>query len=259
MAAPDDLLDPHERPGPPGTRVVKPELPGSVVIRRDADELIDAVATDLFLHAGACVRQFGDFQLALSAWPDVEPLLLRLLYDPRYRDLPWRRTHLWVVEDNLAPGASFFPLIEESIVAQADIPEEQVHRPSAWYEREFKEVLGWREKGHDRLDYVMLPLLAGGTTQGAPLHAKGDPLFVVNDKRVRMTGRLLGATRFIATVALGPGMKQAIRDVPLARPSPGVLLARDVQPLGGERRWYVEEQACEPKPPPPARPAIPLE
>ncbi len=241
----------------PGRR--KPAVPnGSVIVRKDADLLMDAVATDLFLHANACVREFGDFQLALAAWPEAEPLFLRLLYDPRYRELPWRRTHLWIVEENLESAQPNFDLLRESIVAQSDIPEEQVHRPVAGvdYEEALKNVLGWREKGQDRLDYLMLPLLAGGFTQGSPANGHEAPLVQSAAGKIRMTRRLIEATRFLSLVALGPEMEIAVREVSQAKATPECLLARDIRPIGGELRWYVEESACENRPGPPP---IPLE
>lgn len=237
----------------------KPALPnGSVIVRKDTDQLLDAVATDLFLHASACVREFGDFQLALASWPEAEPLYLRLLYDPRYRELPWRRTHLWIVEEQFAAVPGNFQLLQEAIVAQSDIPEEQVHRPIPGedYEETLKAVLGWREKGQDRLDYALLPLLVGGYTQGSPAAGDDAPLIDANPAQVRMSRRLINATRFIATVALGADMESAIRDVPRASAASDRIPARELRPIGGELRWYVEEGVCEVRPGPPP---IPLE
>lgn len=242
---------------PPGRR--KLALPnGTVIVRRNADELMDAVATDLFLHATACVRQFGDFQLALASWPEAEPLFLRLLYDPRYRELPWRRTHLWMVEEHAGDGIKHFELLKDSIVAQSDIPEEQVHKPTPdhSYEDTLKSVLGWREKGQDRLDYTLLPVLAGGYTHGSPLSGVAAPLIDSSGDLIRMSRRLIEATRFISNVALGADMESAIRDVTRAADGSARLLARDVRPIGGELRWYVEESVCETRP---GLPPIPLE
>jgi hypothetical protein len=73
-----------------------------------------------------------------------------------------------------------------------------------------------------------------------------------------MTRRLLEATRFIAVVALGEGMDNAIRSAAGPRPpnSESLLFAADIRPLGGEFRWYLEEGACENAP---GLPPIPLE
>jgi hypothetical protein len=91
-----DLYDLAPRP-------VAPALPGTVVVRESADELVDAVAADLFIHALNCIRTFGDFHLALSGGSTPLPLYRRLMYDPSYRDLPWTRTHLWMVDERRVP------------------------------------------------------------------------------------------------------------------------------------------------------------
>src|ERR1044071_2436025 len=117
---------------PPLGRAVmpKPPLRGTVVVRETADELIDAIAADLFFQAQACVRSFGDFHLALSGGSTPEPLYRRLMYDPNYRDRPWKRTHLWIVDERRVPEDDErcnFRMIRETLVEQSDIPREQVH------------------------------------------------------------------------------------------------------------------------------------
>ena len=107
-----------------------PQLPGNVEVADTTDELIDRLAADLLIHAENCVRTFGDFQLALSGEPELEPIYRRLMYDPSYRRLPWRRTHLWVVADLCVPHSdprSLFATISGTIADHADIPIDQVH------------------------------------------------------------------------------------------------------------------------------------
>lgn len=251
----------------------RPRLPGAVVVRPSPDELIDALAADMFLHSLACVRQFGDFHLALGVWPEAERFFLRLLYDPRFRELPWVRTHLWIVEET-AP-ASRFGVLDEAIVSHSDIPEAQVHRMQGDdadslarnYDAALKESLGWREKGHDRLDFVLLPVLAGGETQGIELRAPDAPLVAPlvasPESGAAMSARLLNASRFVALLALAPGSQDAIRSLDREpRRSkdamiPGSRLqAADLRLLGGELRWYIDHSVCEDEPP---LPPIPLD
>ncbi len=81
-----------------------PELPGRVVLRESVEETLDAAASELFVLSLDCVRAFGDFHLALSVSPSLEGLFQRLLVDPKFRSLPWNRTHLWLACETL--GAS---------------------------------------------------------------------------------------------------------------------------------------------------------
>src|SRR4051794_1770169 len=70
-------------------RLVGPTLPhaNEVVVEATVDELIDQIAADMVVHAENCVREFGDFHLALSGGSTPQPLYERLMYDPNYRRL----------------------------------------------------------------------------------------------------------------------------------------------------------------------------
>lgn len=244
----------------------RPLLPGSVVIRESVDELIDAMAADLFFQSKACVRTFGDFHLALSGGTTPEPLYARLMYDPNYRDLPWKRTHLWIVDERRVPPddeRSNFGMIRETIVEHSDIPREQVHPIDATaedadtkYEAALRETLAWREKGHDRLDYVLLGMGADGHTaslfpRSPALHAAKGRLAVINEgptvtppDRVTMTYELLNASRFVCVMVTGEKKRDTVARVVSANGSIDDLPIRGVRPLGGELRWYLDRAAC---------------
>jgi 6-phosphogluconolactonase len=250
----------------------KPPLPGTVVVRELADDVIDVIAADLFLQAKNCVRTFGDFHLALSGGSTPEPLYRRLMYDPSFRDLPWKRTHLWVVDERRVPhddDRSNFKMIRETIVLHSDIPKEQVHpintasaSPDVEYERELRETLAWREKGHDRLDFVVLGMGTDAHTASlfphSPALSTTDRLVTMNagptvtpPERITMTFDLINASRFIAILVTGASKRPAIERV-LSRNGgrAGVeeLPILGVAPLGGEQRWYLDKAACPPPP-----------
>lgn len=243
-----------------------PKLPGTVVVRPSADDLIDAIAADMFLQAGNCVRTFGDFHLALSGGSTPMPLYARLMYDPHYRELPWRRTHLWIVDERRVPfddERSNFKHIDETIVQHSDIPPEQVHPMLALredadrhYEQTLRETLAWREKGHDRLDFVLLGMGADAHTaslfpRSPALEAGPDRLVVINSgpsvtppDRVTMTWSLLNASRFLAIMVVGKSKRETI-----AKLASGGLSKTDapilgVRPHAGELRWYLDADAC---------------
>jgi 6-phosphogluconolactonase len=246
-------------------RLPCPKLPGTVVVRETAEDLIDAMAADLWFQSKACVRTFGDFQLAVSGGSTPEPLYRRMMYDPNYRDLPWKRTHLWIVDERRVPfedDRSNFKMIRETLAEPSDIPREQTHPIPAMepdadvrYEAELREILGWREKGHDRLDYVILGMGADGHTAslfpGSPaLHAK-NRLVVINagpkvtpPDRVTMTFELLNASRFIAVMVVGEKKREAIARVVSGRETVETLPIMGVRPVGGELRWYLDRAAC---------------
>ncbi|MBT8484724.1 MAG: hypothetical protein HKO59_11495 [Phycisphaerales bacterium] len=241
-----------------------PPLPGTVVVRAGADELIDCVAADLVVHAENCVREFGDFHIALSGGAVFEPLYRRLMYDPNYRRIPWRRTHLWFVVERCMPfeePGSVFRQISETLGDHADIPPEQFHpifaekvTAAADYETLLREVLAWREKGQDRLDYVLLTTDASGATAG--IYADGaledtGPELVRRSLRPRdpetnavtLTPQLINAARFIAVLVTGAEAAPTLQRLADAPDACGDLPIHAIAPLNGEMTWYLDGPA----------------
>ncbi|MEK6703042.1 MAG: 6-phosphogluconolactonase [Planctomycetota bacterium] len=248
----------------------KPTLPGVVVVKRSMDETLDVLMADLMIHARNCVRAFGDFHLAVLATPDLERVLARVLWDPFMREFPWTRTHLWLVDEIAgdSPRARE-ELARGLLVEQSDIPREQFHPIDAAdatgeaYEAKLRETLGWREKGHDRLDFVLLsldpsgPLLRAGPPTGAdrlvaPAGHAGPG--------VCMTLEFLNASRFIAVTAVNgsessdgsraPQVAQVARayrrlprEARLA-PSQDQAMGVRLRPVAGELRWYLDPDAA---------------
>jgi 6-phosphogluconolactonase len=244
-----------------------PVLPGGVVVRETVEDLIDAISADMLFQAKACVRAFGDFHLALSGGSTPEPLYRRLMYDPNLRDLPWKRTHLWLVDERRVPEndeRSNFRMIRDILVDQSDIPADQVHPMNATsptadtdYEAALREALAWREKGHDRLDYVLLGMGADGHTASifpkSPALRSEGRLVRINDgpnvtppDRLTMTFDLLNASRFIAVMVTGDKKRDTIARIAASRGSRDVasLPILGIQPLAGEMRWYLDAAAC---------------
>lgn len=238
------MSDPPEPAGYEVERVVvKPNLPGEVCIRATDHDAIGALAADLLLHAHNCVRAFGDFHLCLSGVNEIEPALLRLLTDPACRDLPWRRTHLWLFAERLDGASAEYEMIHETIAIHAELPEEQTHRidtarpdAAARYERELQETLAWREKGHDRLDYALLAPASVPAEWGETEDPEGALVLAYTD-RVACTRRLVNASRLISVLALG--------DRPSVERIGGSAHALSaLAPVGGSLRWYLDEAAC---------------
>jgi 6-phosphogluconolactonase len=242
----------------------QPALPGRAQVREGVDEVIDAMAAEFYLQAKGCLRAFGNFQIAIAWSPENEVFFRRLMYDPILRDMPWAKTHLWILEDLRVPSddpRSRFTAIREWIVDHADIPVEQVHpifamgeEPDVAYEATLREVLGWREKGHDRLDYTLLGPTPDGTTLG--LYAR-SPALDADDRLVRvtrpptvdveavsMTAHMINASRMIAILAVGQQWAGAIRGMSAPAASRREWPLLNVRPLGGELRWYLDYEAC---------------
>lgn len=259
---PSPSPDPYElAPRPP-----KPALPGEVLVRETADDLIDAIAADLLFQARSCVRAFGDFHLALSGGSTPEPLYARLMYDPRLRDFPWKKTHLWQVDERCVDDDDDrrnWKMIGEILLHHSDIPRDQAHPMPVLepdgderYERDLRAILEWRERGHDRLDYVVLGM--GPDLHTASLFPNSDALaapagrlVVFNDgpavvppRRMTLTYEMLNAARFVGVMVTGDKKRDAIASLiadPTPRPDAPIL---NIRPLGGTLRWYLDEPAC---------------
>ncbi len=250
----------------PTTGAQTPRLTGGVVHRGDADLLVDALLAELAIHARNCVRAFGDFQFAMSATEAVEPYVRRLMYDLNHRDFPWLRTRVWMVDEIAGEEEdSRWQRVRGLVLEQSGIPEEQVHRLSvtqprdegiAAYEAELRQTLGWREKGHDRLDFALLALSPGGGVAGFEVFEAGEEqppeACLVQEVRdgpaaVSMTMSFLNASRMIGVVASGAGVRpgvakiaEAVRTRRRDRTVPALWLA----PMAGELRFYVDDAAC---------------
>ena len=253
-----------------------PLLPGDVVVRHDAEDLHGALGSDLLVHALNCARAFGDVHVALSGGSTPLPFYQRLMIDPAFRSFPWSHTHLWIVDERRVPESderSNFRHIRELLVEHSDIPADNVHpmrahedAADARYERELRETLAWREKGHGRLDFVLLGMGADAHTASlfpaSPALRERERLVAVNDgpavtppDRVTMTYPLLNAARFVAVLAAGEGKRDTIAKVAAAarvledhhtpeQPPIRDLPVLGVRPLAGDLRWYLDAAAC---------------
>lgn len=237
--------------------------PGEALTHSAFDEAVDALAAEMLVHALNCVRAFGDFHLALCGGATLTPLYLRLLYDPPLRAFPWGRTHLWLAGEWWRVGDSqgrVFAELQETIVAHSGMPESQAHAaqpraddPAAAYERTLKETLAWREKGHDRLDMVVLSVGGRGRVAGLRRPTPGDeadlPLVRPSDpanpnvQGLTLTERAINGARLVSGLIASPAKVEALQragrgegDSPLAR----------LAPHGGALRWRVAAEALTP-------------
>ena len=193
------------------------------------------------------------------------PLYQRLMIDPAYRRMPWRKTHLWIVDERRVPfddERSNFRHIKEIIGDHSDIPGNQLHPIEATradaaesYERTIQEVLGWREKGQDRLDFVLLGMGPDGHTASLfpesraldvedRLVTSNDGPSVVPPDRITMTYRLINASRMIVPLVTGAGKADMIRRVATGDDDARTLPIKGIAPIGGQLCWYLDRDAC---------------
>ena len=123
------------------------------------------------------------------------------------------------------------------------------------YERELRNALGWREPGHDRLDFILLGLGSDGHTASlfpnSPALREGERLVRINDgpnvmppDRVTMTFPLINASRFIAVLVTGEGKREIVSRVATRQDRIEDIPILGIDPVGGALRWYLDGAAC---------------
>ena len=80
-----------------------PSLPGGVSVAADEEDAQERLGRDLLISAKQAVGQRGVFHLALSGGGTPMPFYRRLMIDPLFREMPWTRTHIWIVDERRAP------------------------------------------------------------------------------------------------------------------------------------------------------------
>ncbi len=244
-------------------------LPGTTLIRPDHDALLEDLGDILLAAAMEAVRERGVFHLALSGGSTPEPFYIRLVTDPRYRPLPWHRTHIWIVDERRVPedsDKSNIRMIRESLTDHTGAKRSLVHAmpvlagdPAAEYEATLRDVFEAPGDAPPRIDFVLLGM--GDDCHTASLFPHSPALEVtdrwvaVNDgpnvtppDRVTMTYPLLNAARQLAVLCVGGKKHAALRRVADLQgktdianlPISGIHPAND----DGDLTWYLDPPAA---------------
>ena len=244
------------------------QLPGEVRITDEADALYDELAADLLDVAREAVEQRGQFHLALSGGGTPEPFYVRLVIDPTWRTLPWKQTHIWLVDERWVPredARSNFRMIREALITQVPTPAEQVHPvpttsadPADAYEAAMREVFGNLAEAPS-LDWVLLGMGDDAHTaslfpQSAALDvtdrwiANNDGPNVVPPPRITMTYPLLNAARNLRVLVTGAKKHATLRRIEQHMkehgPDPSVLPITGVSPARGNITWFLDGPAA---------------
>lgn len=243
-----------------------PNLPGEVVVCDTVEELVERMSSDLLSHSLNCWRAFGDFHMAVSGGATPQPFYRHLMTDPICRGIPWKKTHLWCVDErrvSFDDQKSNWRMIEEHFGAHSGIPRSQQHPIHALsenvedeYERTLRSALEWRERGHDRLDYVLLGVGTDGHTASLFPHSpalreptrliriNSGPNVVAPD-RVTMTLPLINSARLAAVMITGESKQEIVSRLSAnTHATLQDLPIRGVRPIGGTLCWYLDRAAA---------------
>lgn len=248
--------------------IAAPHLPGEVVVCDTVEELVERMSSDLLAHSLNCWRAFGDFHMAVSGGSTPVPFYRHLMTDPICRGIPWKKTHLWCVDErrvSIDDERSNWRMIEDHFGEHSGIPRSQQHPMEALshhverqYERLLRSALEWRERGQDRLDYILLGVGTDGHTASlfprSPALIEQHRLICINSgetvvppDRVTMTLPLINSARFVAVMVTGEGKQEIVRRLSTNGHATVLdLPIRGVRPLGGTLCWYLDRAACAP-------------
>ncbi|MSR29795.1 MAG: 6-phosphogluconolactonase [Phycisphaerales bacterium] len=241
-----------------------PRLPGQVVVETDVHALFEALGARLVATAMDAVARWGDFHLALSGGSTPFPFYLSLMTDPRYRAMPWSRTHLWIVDERRVAfddAKSNWRQISEIFVGHAGIPDSQIHPmmataadAAAQYEGALRAALATRPALEQRLDFVLLGMGDNGHTaslfpetqvldERERWVADCDGPTVTPPPRVTMTYPLINAARVVAVLVAGKGKADMIHRVATGRDDFHAIPIKGIKPTRGELVWYLDAAA----------------
>ena len=239
-----------------------------VHIGKDYDALLDDLGMALLGAAARAVEERGVFHLALSGGSTPEKFYMRLCIDPRFREIPWSKTHLWVVDERRVPlddERSNFRMMRETLIDHLPLRRRQTHPvpvdeadPADAYERELRAVFEQTE-GAPPLDFVLLGMGDDAHTASLFPHspaisednrlvANNDGAHVTPPARVTMTYPLLNAAREIAVLVTGSKKAPALKRVAEAlntRPDADELPITGIDPEHGELTWYLDADAAD--------------
>lgn len=213
-------------------------LPGNKIIHATSDELVDKFAHDLMLAAEIAVDDRDAFHLALSGGSTPQVLYQRLMIDPQYRDFPWSKTHVYLVDDRCVPfdsEKSNWKMLTELLIEPGDLKEDHVHPMQVLdddgaqqYDTLLRQHLD-NDKQQGRLDFILLGMGPDGHTASLFPHTPGltetEKWVIFNDgqhviaprPRMTMTYPLINASRIIANLITGAGkfdMLQRVNNEP---------------------------------------------
>ena len=252
------------------------QLPGRVHVEPDVDALFDTLGQAMMDSAQAAIEARGVFHLALSGGSSPEPFYRHLVTDPKWRDFPWSKTHLWIVDERRVSEddeRSNMAMIRAALTDHVMIPARQIHPmpvmendPATLYEQTLHRHVNQSEADEPpteqaptpRLDFILLGM--GGDCHTASLFPNSPAIEVtgrwiaVNEgpavtppDRVTMTFPLINAGRTVAPLIMGgkkfEALKRIEQKLETHGPAPRELPITGIQPEAGALHWYLDAAA----------------
>jgi 6-phosphogluconolactonase len=242
--------------------VTKPEI----IICRDAGELARRAAEQFVALAGAAIARAGRFAVALSGG-STPRALYELLGSAEYRDrVDWSRVHLFWGDERCVPPDhpdSNFRMVQETLLAQLQIPPENIHRmmgekepaeAAAAYERELRQFFALAPGQRPRFELILLGLGEDGHTASLfPGTAALDEtdrwvaaVYVgkLQSYRLTLTLPVINAAAQISFLVAGQEKSAIVRKLFGTDSDCSKFPAGMVRPVSGHVTWFITQDAA---------------
>ncbi|KAE8592824.1 hypothetical protein XENTR_v10018889 [Xenopus tropicalis] len=237
---------------------------GNSMVSNWAEQLIEKLARDIQLAAESAVQHSGVFHLALSG--GSTPLALFQRLSKHHHGFPWKRTHLWLVDERCVPFTepdSNFGNIEKYLLQHVRVPYINIHPMPVDRNQRIcsEEDLGTEvyakeissHVSNSSFDMVLLGLGNDGHTAsifpGAQDGIEGHKFVLFTEspgkphRRMSLSLSLINKAREIAVLVLGKGKHDIITLISRAERSPIKWPIFGVNPTFGKLVWYIDYDA----------------
>jgi 6-phosphogluconolactonase len=192
---------------------------------------------------------------------------MHMVIDPRYREIPWDKTHVWIVDERRVVEdheQSNIRMIRETLVDHVPMRSRQIHAMPVMdddaadkYEDQLRKHLPEGPLG--RLDFILLGMGDDGHTAslfpGSPAQQIEDRWVAINDgptvtppDRVTMTYSLINQARQLAVLVTGAKKNATLNRVDQQLFDHGPDIAKlpitGIMPHEGNLTWYLDHDAA---------------
>lgn len=246
-------------------QVVQGKFRSDNMVSAWGQELIAKLATDLQTVAEAAVSEGGAFHLALSGGSSPVALFQRLV--EHHFTFPWRKTHLWMVDERCMPlrePESNFHNLHEQLLQHIKIPYYNIHpmpvllNQRLCVEEDGGALLYEKEIAHlvngSRFHFVLLGVGLDGHTAslfpGEKAHERhGDSLVALTEspvkphQRMSLTLKTINNAQRVGLLVIGKMKHELLTQLSRVKNNPDKWPVTGVHPANGKLVWYLDYDA----------------
>ena len=240
-------------------------MKSKIYIFQTAEKLALAVADDFAAEVQEAANRGHALTIVLSGG-STPKRLFALLYQPPFSGkIDWRWVHLFWSDERCVPPdhpGSNFGMTRKVLLAQVDIPPENIHRirgeakPTVETERYSQEILKFVPAGADgipRFDRIFLGMGSDGHTAslfpGSPALRVNDKICTVathpqsGQKRITLTLPVINRAARVTFLIAGKNKHRVVQAILSQNEIASQYPAAMVAPQDGRLEWYLDRGA----------------